>query len=236
MIQYPTETKVIKQAGNRALIEIAPLYPGYGVTIGNALRRVLISSIDGAAITSFRIKGVDHEFTSIPGVQEDVIEVIMNLKKVRFQSFSEEPVTLKLIAKSGGSITGKDIESTSNVVVVNLDQIIATMTDKKSVVEMELIVEQGIGYVPVEQKQKEKLTVGEIAVDAIFTPIVNATFEVEDVRVGQRTDYNKVLFDLTTDGSITPEDAVQKASQILITHFEIVKGLGKEVETQNTEH
>ena len=219
MFQYPNRTKVVSKEGDNAVFEIGPLYPGYGVTMANVLRRVLISSIEGSAITSFRISGVDHEFTAIPGVMEDVIEMIMNMKRVRFQSFSDEPVTLKINMKGAKEVTASDIITTSDVKVVNPEQKIATITDKKATLDMELIVEKGIGYVPVEQKKSDKLTVGEIAVDAIFTPIKNVTFTVENVRVGQRTDYNKVLLDITTDGSITPEDAFRKASDILIKHF-----------------
>ena len=222
MIQLPTEPKLISKTGNKASFEIGPLYPGYGMTIGNTLRRVLISSISGAAITSVKIKGVDHEFSTIPGVMEDLLEIIMNLKRVRFQVFSAEPVTLTLSSKGGGAITASDIEETADVEVVNPDQHIATVTDKKVTVEMELKVEQGVGYIPVEQRHKEKLTVGEIAIDGIFTPIKNVHYTVENIRVGQRTDYNKILLDIETDGSISPEETLKVASQLLIDHFQII--------------
>ncbi|MEX2052848.1 MAG: DNA-directed RNA polymerase subunit alpha, partial [Candidatus Paceibacterota bacterium] len=196
MIQLPSEPKLVSKTGSRAVFEISPLYPGYGMTIGNTLRRVLISSLEGAAITSVKIKGVDHEFSSIEGVLEDVIEIVLNLKKVRFKLFKDEPETLILSAKGAGEITGKDIKTTADVEVVSKDQHIATITDKKAEFEMEMVIEKGVGYVPVEQRQKEKLSVGKIAIDGIFTPIKNVNFTVENIRVGQRTDYNKVLLDV----------------------------------------
>lgn len=222
MIQLPIEPKIISKSGNKATFEIAPLYPGYGTTIGNVLRRVLISSLEGAAVTSVKIKGVDHEFSTLPGVKEDIIEIIVNLKKIRFKIFGDEAVTLTLSAKGVGEVTAKDIGETSNIEVVNSDQHIATITDKKTELEMELRVEKGVGYVPVEQRQKEKLSVGEIAIDGIFTPIRNVHYTVENIRVGQRTDYNNVLLEIETDGSVTPEETLKKASQILLDHFQTI--------------
>ena len=226
MIQLPDQPKVISEKDNKAVFEIAPLYPGYGVTVGNSLRRVLISSIEGAAITSVKIKGVDHEFSTIPGVIEDVVDIILNLKKVRFKLFSEEPVSLNLEAKGGKKIiTAKDIKTTSDVEVVNPDQVIATMSDKKADVQMELKVEKGVGYVPVEFRQKDKLSVGAIAVDAIFSPVVNVQYHVENIRIGQRTDYNKVLLEIETDGTISPHESLKRASNILLEYFSAVKSV-----------
>lgn len=225
MIQLPTEPKIVSKELNRTVFEIGPLFPGYGTTIGNTLRRVLISSLDGAAITFVRIKGIDHEFSAIPGILEDVIEIILNLKKIRFRLFGDEPVTLMLNHKGEGKITAADIKNTSDVEIINKDQHIATMTDKKTELEMEITVERGIGYIPAEQKQKEKLSVGKIAIDGIFTPIKNVNFTVENIRVGQRTDYNKVLLDIETDGSISPEEALKKASMMLVEHFNIINNI-----------
>lgn len=222
MIQLPIEPKIISKDGKKVIFELAPLYPGYGTTIGNVLRRVLISSIEGAAVTSAKLKGVDHEFSAIPGVREDMIEIIVNLKKIRFKLFKDEPVTLTLSSKGLGAITASDIAANADVEVINADQHIAEITDKKTELEMELRVEKGVGYVPVEQRQKEKLTVGEIAIDGIFTPIKNVHFTVENIRVGQRTDYNKVILEIETDGSITPEETLKKASNILVEHFQII--------------
>lgn len=222
MVQLPTEPKVVSRNDDRAVFEIGPLYPGYGMTIGNTLRRVLISSLDGAAVTSVKIKGVDHEFSAMEGVLEDVIEIILNLKKIRFKVFKDEPVTLMLHAKGEGVVTAENIEAMADVEIVNRNQHVATITGKKTELEMELTIEKGIGYVPAEQRQKEKLGVGKIAIDGIFTPIKNVNFTVENIRVGQRTDYNKVLLDIETDGSVSPEEALKKASQILVEHFTIV--------------
>ncbi len=222
MVQLPLEPKTVSKTGNRAVFEISPLAPGYGMTIGNTLRRVLIASLEGAAATSAKIKGIDHEFSAIPGILEDVIEIILNLKKIRFRLYKNEPVTLTLSSKGEGEVTAGDIKTVSDVEVINKDQHIATMTDKKAVFDMELTIENGVGYVPVEQRQKEKLSIGEIAIDGIFTPIKNVNFTVENIRVGQRTDYNKVLMDIETDGSINPEEALKRASQILIDHFAVV--------------
>ncbi len=231
MIQLPTEPKAVSKEGNKGVFEIGPLYPGYGTTIGNALRRVLLSSLEGAAITAIKIKGVDHEFSTIPGVLEDVIDVILNLKKVRFKLFKDEPETVTLSVKGPKEVTGADIKITADIEVVNPNQPIATITDKKTELEMEITVERGIGYVPVEQRQKEKISIGKIAIDGIFTPIKNVNFAVENIRVGQRTDYNKILLDIETDGSISPEAALKSASQILIDHFNIVNAIEVPKET-----
>ena len=225
MIQLPTAPKVVSKEGNRAVFEISPLYPGYGTTIGNSLRRVLISSLEGAAITFVKIKGVDHEFSAIPGVLEDVIEIILNLKKVRFKSFKDEPVILSLNAKGEKEVTAGDIETTHDVEIINKDQRIASITNKKTELEMEITIEKGIGYVPAEQRQKEKLSVGKIAIDGIFTPIKNVNFTVDNIRVGQRTDYNKILLDIETDGSISPEEALKRGSQILVEHFSTINNI-----------
>lgn len=222
MIQLPTEPKVISKEGNRAVFEISPLYPGYGMTVGNALRRVLLSSLEGASITSVKIKGVDHEFSTIAGVLEDVVDIILNLKKVRFRLYKDEPVTLSLSVKGVGKITSSNIKATSDVEVVNPNQHIATITDKKTEFDAEITVEKGVGYVPVEHRQKDKLSIGKIAIDGIFTPVKGVNFTVENIRVGQRTDYNKVLVNIETDGSILPEEALKNASQIVIEHFNII--------------
>src|SRR3989344_1293624 len=156
MIQLPEEVKVVKKEGNRAVFEIAPLLPGYGATVANPLRRVLLSSLEGAAITSVKIKGVDHEFSSIPGVLEDVIQLILNIKKIRVRYFSNDPVVLTLEAKGERAVTAEDIKVTADVELANPEQHIATITDKKTELQMELTIERGKGYVPVEERQKEK--------------------------------------------------------------------------------
>lgn len=222
MIQLPEQVKILKKEGSRTTFEISPLMPGYGATIANPLRRVLLSSLEGAAVTSIKIKGVNHEFSTVPGVMEDVIQLILNIKKVRFKLHSEGPVKLTLSAKGEKEVTAKDIKLTSDVEVINEDQHIATLTDKKTDFEMEIDIEKGIGYIPVEQRQKEKLAIGVIAIDAIFSPVRLVNFIVENVRVGQRIDFNKITIDVETDGSIEPEEALKKASDILVKHFETV--------------
>ena len=222
MLQLPEQIKVVSKDGNKGVFEISPLMAGYGATIANPLRRVLLSSLEGAAITSVKIKGVDHEFTSMPGVLEDVIEVIQNVKKIRFRLHGDGPVKLTLQAKGDGEVKAGDIKLTSDVELINEDQHIVTLTDKKAEFSMELDVEKGIGYVPVEQRQKEKLAIGVISVDAIFSPVKIVNFKVENTRVGQKIDYNKINMEVETDGFIQPEEAAKKAAEILIDHFKLV--------------
>ena len=220
MVQLPDQVKIKKKEGNRAVFEISPLMPGYGPTIANPLRRVLLSSLEGAAVTSIKIKGIDHEFSSVSGVAEDIIQIILNTKKIRFRLHSEEPAKVTLRVKGEREVTANNIKVTSDVEVINPNQHIATLTDKKADFEMELDIERGVGYVPVEQRQKEKLAIGAIAIDAIFSPVRMVNFTVDNVRVGQRIDFNRITMDIETDGSIEPEEALKKASEILIKHLE----------------
>jgi DNA-directed RNA polymerase subunit alpha len=222
MIQLPEEVKIVKKEGNKAVVEIGPLMPGYGATLANPLRRVLLSSLEGAAITSIKIKGVDHEFGALAGVQEDIIEIILNLKKLRFRCFSDEPVVLHIIAKGEQTITGNDIQLTSDVELTTPEQHIATITDKKTEIDMELTIQKGRGYVSVEQRQKEKLPIGVMAIDAAFSPVRMVNFSIDDVRVGQRIDFNKVTMEIETDGTMQPERALKEAAAILADHFTLV--------------
>ena len=231
MIQIPEQIKVLSKEGSKTTFEISPLMPGYGATIANPLRRVLLSSLEGAAITSVKIKGVDHEFSSISGVLEDVVEVILNIKKIRFKLHGDGPVKLTLDVKGEKTVTAADIKLTSDIELINEDQHIATITDKKMGLSMELEVEKGIGYVPVEQRQKDKLAIGVIAVDAIFSPVKLVNFKIENVRVGQRIDFNKVVMEIETDGSIEPEEAMKKASEILVDHFKLISDVKTEEKT-----
>ncbi|OGN01750.1 MAG: DNA-directed RNA polymerase subunit alpha [Candidatus Yanofskybacteria bacterium RIFCSPLOWO2_02_FULL_43_10] len=231
MIQIPEQIKVLSKEGSKTTFEISPLMPGYGATIANPLRRVLLSSLEGAAITSVKIKGVDHEFSSISGVLEDVVEVILNIKKIRFKLHGDGPVKLTLDVKGEKTVTAADIKLTSDIELINEDQHIATITDKKMGLSMELEVEKGVGYVPVEQRQKEKLAIGVIAVDAIFSPVKLVNFKIENVRVGQRIDFNKVVMEIETDGSIEPEEAMKKASEILVDHFKLISDVKTEEKT-----
>jgi len=222
MIQLPDDVKVVSRDGNKAVFEITPLLPGYGATIANPLRRVLFSSLEGSAVTSVKIKGIDHEFSSIPGVLEDVIEVILNIKKCRFKLHTDGPVLVTLDVKGERVVTAGDIKLSSDVEVINTDQHIATITDRKTEISIELTIEKGVGYVPVEQKQKEKLPIGVIAIDAIYSPVRSVNFKVEDIRVGQRIDFNKVTMEIETDGSISPDQAFKNASEILVNHFTLL--------------
>lgn len=224
MISLPEKFKVVSEDGNVGVFEIAPLYPGYGMTIGNSIRRVLLSSLPGAAITSIKIKGVDHEFSAMEGVQEDVLEIIRNLKSVRFRVFSDEPVKLTIEKSGEGVVTAKDIKLTSDVELSNPDQVIATVTAKGTKFEVELEVENGIGFLPVEMRQKDKLAVGVIAIDAVFNPVKRSNYEIENIRVGQRTDYNKVVLTVETDGTMTPQDALLQSVNLLLDHLNTILG------------
>jgi DNA-directed RNA polymerase subunit alpha len=230
-ITLPTKAKVTKLGDNKAAFEIEECYPGYGLTLGNSFRRVLLSSLPGAAITGVKIKGIKHEFSTIPYVLEDVIQIILNLKQIRFKLHTDQPVQpIKVFVKAKGEkeVKAADIKTTAELEVVNRDAHIATLTDKKAELEMEMIVEPGLGYGAVEQRKKEKIEIGQIAIDAIFTPVRKVTYEVEPMRVGDRTDYNRLRINIETDGSITPEEAFTKAAQILVNHFQIFTVLGEE--------
>ncbi|MBU4298908.1 DNA-directed RNA polymerase subunit alpha [Patescibacteria group bacterium] len=221
MIPLPNPPKIVKDKNNFAQFEIEGLYPGYGVTIGNSLRRVLFSSLEGAAVTQVKIKGVQHEFSTIPGVLEDVIDIILNLKKLRFKLFSEEPQKAILKVKGKKEVKGSDLELPAQVELVNKDAPICALTDKKSEVEMEIQITRGIGYEPIERRKKEKLGIGVIPLDAIFTPIRNVKFRVENMRVGKRTDFDHLFLDIETDGTLTPKEAFARASEILLKHFSL---------------
>lgn len=219
---FPNKPKIIKETETEGVFEIENLYTGYGITIGNALRRVLYSSLKGFAITTVQIKGVPHEFSVINGVLEDVIQINLNLKKIRVKCFSEGPHTLILKAKGEREVKASDIERNSNVEILTPDAYIATLTDKKAELELILTVEEGVGYVPAEARQKEKLPVGTISLDATFTPIKKVNFEVENMRVGERTDYNRLRIFIETDGSILPRMALKQAANILEEHYRII--------------
>ncbi len=229
MINLPTQPKIIKKEGNKATFEIEALYPGYGVTVGNSLRRVLLSSLPGAAITQVKIKGVSHEFSTIPGVLEDVVILMMNLKQLRFKLLTEEPQKATLKIKGEKEVKAKDFILPSQVELINKDCHVATLTQKSSELEMEILIEKGVGYVPRETRQKtggilsEKLAIGAIALDAIFTPAKRVSFKVENMRVGERTDYDRLFLEVETDGVISPEAAFFQAAEILVNHFSLLQ-------------
>lgn len=225
LISLPKKPKYtqIDEVSGRFVIE--GCYPGYGTTLGNALRRVLLSSLEGAAITSVKIKGVSHEFSTIDGVLEDVIQIILNLKKVRIKIDSEEPVKISLKAKSEGVVTAASIDCPAGVEVTNPDQEIATLTKKDAEIEMEMEVNKGVGYIPVDQQEEDEKEIGMIAIDAIYTPVKRVNYEVENMRVGKRTDYDRITLDIVTDGTSTPEDVFYAASKILVDQFSAILSL-----------
>lgn len=214
--------KTVSEERSRGVFEIEGLYAGYGQTLGNALRRALLSSLPGAAVTYVKIKNAPHEFTTLPGVKEDVVEMTLNLKRLRFRMFIDEPQTLLLKAKGEGVVTGSDIKPNSQVEIVNPEQAIATLTDKSAELEMEITVERGMGYSSVETRKTEKLTVGLIGVDAFFSPVTRVNYTVENMRVGDRTDYNRLRLEIETDGTISPSSALHKTASALKDHFEKV--------------
>lgn len=211
--------KTVSEKGNVGTFHIEGLYTGYGPTMGNALRRALLSSLPGAAITQIKVKGVDHEFSTLPGMLEDVVEFALNLKKVRFHFFADEPQVLTLHAKGERMVTAADIESSTLVQVVNPDVHLATLTKKNADLDLELTVEKGLGYVPSEARRLERLPVGTVVLDALFSPVARVAFSVENMRVGEYTDYHRLILEIETDGSISPSEALHKVGNILTDHF-----------------
>ena len=220
-IPLPLKPRLVSHHGNLGVFEIEALSPGYGQTLGNGLRRVLLSSLPGAAITFIKIAGVDHEFSTIPRVYENVVDILLNLKQVRIALHTDEPQLLTLSAKGERQVTAAMIKAPSQVTVVNPDCHIATLTDKKAELEIEMTVERGMGYVPVsDRREMGKVPIGTIALDAIFSPVRKVNYSVEDMRVGDRTDYNKLRLEIETDGTITPTDALIGAAKILAEQFQ----------------
>lgn len=207
---------------NESIVSIQPCHPGYGITLGNALRRVLMSSLKGAAVTGFKIKGITHEYTAIPHVKEDIVEISLNLKQLRVKVFTDEPVRLELKAKGEKNVTAKDIKKSSDVEIANPDLIIATLTDAAADLDMEIIVNRGRGYVSTESREKEDTEVDLIIIDSIYTPIKNVGIQVENVRVGQYTNYENLLLTVETDGTITPKEAIEQATEVILDHFNFI--------------
>lgn len=216
------EVKTLSEDERRGVFEVSGLYAGYGMTVGNALRRTLLSSLPGAAVTYLTFKNVPHEFSTIPGVKEDTVELTLNFKRVRFRMHTSEPQTLLLKAKGEREVRAGDIQANAEVEIVNPDESIATLTDSKATLEVEMTVERGLGYSAVESRRGEKLAVGLIGVDAFFSPVVKVNYTVENMRVGERTDYNRLRLEIETDGTVSPSSALHKAGNILKDHFEKV--------------
>ncbi|MFH1780530.1 MAG: DNA-directed RNA polymerase subunit alpha [Candidatus Nealsonbacteria bacterium] len=230
MIPLPSQPKIVQKKDNAAIFEIAGLYPGYGVTIGNSLRRVLLSSLPGAAVTQVKITGTQHEFSTIPGVIEDVITILLNIKQLRFKLHTDEPQKATLSVKGVKTVKAVSFETPSQLELMNKDAHLATLTTKSSSLEIEILVEKGLGYEPVEARKIGKLAIGTIAIDAIFTPIRKVTYRVENMRVGEKTDFDKLILELETDGTLTPQEVFSQAADILVKHFALLQESFKEVE------
>src|SRR3989338_8795828 len=227
-IIMPSRPRVILEEGNVGVYEIEGLYPGYGHTLGNSLRRIILSSIPGAAVTQLKIDGVLHEFSTIDGVKEDVITIILNLKKVRFRSSTDEPQTVTLAVKGTRKVTAGDVVVGGQVEVLNPDQYICELTGKGAALSIEMKIETGLGYLPKEAIQKEKVGIGTIALDSAFTPIRRANYEVESMRVGDRTDYNRLKITIETDGTLTPRAALESAIEVMIHQLKAIIGFKEE--------
>lgn len=233
-IVLPSKPKVVTEDGVRGTYEIDGLYPGYGHTLGNSLRRIMLSSLHGAAITRVKIDGVTHEFSVIDGIKEDVINIMLNLKQVRFEMHSTEPQNVTLKVKGEKDVTAGDIEVGGQLTIANPDQHIASLTDKKAELSIEMVVERGLGYVSKDRLQHEKMDIGEIALDAIFTPIRRVNYEVENMRVGDRTDFNRLRFNIETDGTIAPHMVLEQSIEIMIHQLKAVIGFQEEEEESDT--
>ena len=234
-VTLPSKPRIVAEEKFHGIYEIDGLYPGYGHTLGNSLRRIILSSLPGATITQVKIEGVEHEFSTISGIHEDVMNILLNLKRIRFQLHSSEPVKVQLKKSGAGSVTAADIETPTQVEILNPEQHIAELTAKSAALEIELTIERGLGYVPREVHQKDKVDIGTIAMDAVFTPIRRANYEVENMRVGDRTDYNRLRLNIETDGTITPREALEKSFEIMIHQLKAVIGFQDEAEPVATE-
>jgi DNA-directed RNA polymerase subunit alpha len=224
VIHNPTLGSIEEHSATSATFIIEPLHTGYGMTLGNSLRRVLLSSIAGSAIVAFKIEGVTHEFTTVPGIKEDVVDIMLNLKQVRFQSASEEPVVVRLEKKGAGAVTAKDIQATADVEVVTPDAVIATIDDPKASLVIDMVIDNGRGYRTVEESSEKRIHSDMIAVDALFSPVERVRYKVENTRVGQTTDLDKLILTVDTDGSISPKDAFEEAAAILINQYTALAG------------
>lgn len=244
LIHNPALAEIQDLSDNVATFVVKPLEPGYGNTLGNSLRRVLLSSINGAAIVAFKIDGVSHEFTSIEGVKEDVVDIMLNLKNIKFKAHTDSPVELRLEKTGAGVITAADIQASADVEVVNPDQIIATIDDAKTKFVMDLVVESGHGYKTIEESSEDRIHSDMIAVDAIFTPVLRVRYKVDNTRVGQVSNLDKLNITIETDGSLSPREAFEQASAILANQYTALAGsttieaapaLGEEAEDEASE-
>lgn len=221
-ILLPTKLEITSgEKPNEGILVLEPCYYGYGTTIGNAIRRVLLSSLPGAAVTAVKIKGAQHEFSSIPLVKEDVLDIILNLKLLRLRLFRDEPVRLSLKVKGEKKVTAKDFEKNADVEIVNPELHIATLTDKKAEFELEVVVERGRGYSPTETRPRVNQEIGMVMIDALFSPVRNVGYRVENARVGEITNYDRLIMTIETDGTVSPEDAVRESAKILMNYVSL---------------
>lgn len=224
--------KTVSEDAKRGVFEVEGLFAGYGLTVGNAIRRALLSSLPGAAVTEIKIKNASHEFSTTPGVKEDLVELSLNFKKLRFRMHVDEPQVFSLKVSGAKVVTGGDIKTSSDVEIMNPEEALATLTAKDAELDIEVKVERGLGYSPVEARKEGRLAIGTIAIDAIFTPVIRVNYTVENMRVGDRTDYNRLRFEVETDGTISPSSALHKSSNILKDHFEKISAVSvQEFET-----
>lgn len=223
-IHTPSLSDVTEHGDFSATFTIEPLHRGYGMTLGNSLRRVLLSSIAGAAVTAFKVEGASHEFTTLPGVKEDVVEIMLRLKQIRFKVYSDEPLTLRLTKKGKGTVKAGDIAKQGDMEVVNPGLVIATIDDTKSNFVMDLMVETGRGYRPLEEGGHSGVPSDMISVDAIFSPVLRVRYKVANTRIGQMTDLDKLSLTVDTDGTLSPKDAFEEAAAILVSQYQALAG------------
>ncbi|KKQ83211.1 MAG: DNA-directed RNA polymerase subunit alpha [Parcubacteria group bacterium GW2011_GWB1_38_8] len=241
-ILLPSKPKIISEEGDSGVFEIEGLYPGYGHTLGNSLRRIILSSLPGVAITSVKIAGVSHEFSVLDGVKEDIITILLNLKKIRMRFSTDDPQTLSLKVKGEKVIKASDLEVPGQVEILTPDEIIATLTSKNALLDMEIKAEKGLGFMPKEMIDKNRVDIGTIALDGIFTPIRRASYEVENMRVGNRTDFNKLRMFIETDGTVSPTFALTSAIETMINQLKAIVGFkedepevsGKDIEAEQS--
>lgn len=223
-IYNPALANIEETSATSATFVVEPLQSGYGNTLGNSLRRVLLSSIEGSAIVAFKIEGVSHEFTTVPGVKEDVVDIMLNVKNIRLKVYSDEPVEMRLEKKGDGPVTAGDITTNADVEIVNPEQVICNIDDPKQSIVMDFVAEKGRGYQPIEESSENRLHSDMIAIDAIFSPILRVRYKVAGTRVGQETNLDKLTLSVETDGSLTPREAFEEAAAILVNQYTALAG------------
>lgn len=233
-IVLPSKPRIVSEEKFSGVYEIDGLYPGYGHTLGNSLRRIILSSLPGAAVVGVKIAGVSHEFSVIPGVKEDVITILLNLKQLRMDVSGDSSQTLSLKISGPKEVRASDIKITGQVEILNPDLLIATLTDKNAELDMEITVEKGLGFVTKEAREKSRVDIGTIALDAIFTPIRRVSYEVENMRVGDRTDFNRLKIFIETDGTLTASDALERSIEIMISQLKAIIGFKEEEELSSS--